>query len=74
MTTEQRSRRQRTARGALGGATRSAVGAFAVALMVELGLVPADVGPHMLILLTWLAGQVLYTALSPRQWANLLGK
>ena len=45
-----------------------------MALMVELGLVPAEAGPHMLILLTWLAGQVLYTALSPRQWANLLGK
>jgi len=42
--------------------------------MVELGLVPVDVGPHMLILLTWVAGQVLYTALSPRQWGNLLGK
>ena len=45
-----------------------------MALMVEMGLVPADVGPHTLILLTWLAGQVLYAALSPRQWANLLGK
>ena len=65
--------RQKQVAGAGGGAARSAAGAFAVAVLLEVGALPADVGPNTLILLTWAAGQVLYTALSPRQWQGLLG-
>ena len=62
------------ARGAGAGAAKSAIGAFGLAVLVELGALPQDIGPNTLILLTWLAGQVLYTALSPRQWSALVGK
>lgn len=66
--------RQKTvAKAAGGGALRSGVGAFAVAVLVEIGLIP-EVGPNTLILLTWAAGQIVYTALQPRQWRALLGQ
>jgi len=72
VTAEQRSA---VRHGATGGAVKSAVGAFVVAVLCEVGIIPADdVGPNTLILLTWAAGQIVYTALSPKQWAGLLGK
>lgn len=54
------------------GAGKSAAGAFMVAIAHE--VVPnLDLGPHLTILATWAAGQIVYSALTPTQWRALLG-
>lgn len=70
MTVEQR---KRVARSVGAGAAKTGVGAFGLAVLIEVGLIPSDLGPNTMILLTWFAGQVLYGALTPSQWHALLG-
>lgn len=61
------------AKGAAKGATKTAVGGFAVAVLYDFFPDLMSLGPNALILATWIAGQVCYGALSPEQWKSLLG-
>ena len=61
------------AKGAAKGAGKTAVGAFALAVVCDFFPDLSALGPNAIILFTWIAGQVCYSALSPQQWKALLG-
>jgi hypothetical protein len=66
---------QRTAaKGAAGGLSKQAVGAFILGLCFEIEAIPKDIGPYVTMVLMFLFSQAAYVIMTPKQWKSILGQ